>query len=287
MIYFLIVNYYSTTLIAKLISSIPVGINIEYKIVIVNNSPEDSSIKEIQDKSIFIFENKSNLGFGCACNIGLEWIYQKDSEAIVWIINPDTYFKEVSLEKVKQFFCLYPEVSILGTIVHTPNEKIWFAGGSFISNTGSILTSDLLTDTDTAYVICDWVSGCSLIVNFGNFYNCPQFDRAYFLYYEDFDFCRRYSNQGYLIAVTKNFGVLHQPSSITNRYIFRKIKHSTYSYLLTLERYTNIFILITRLIRLTMYALILIFFKPKIAFGKLYGLSMYCIQAARRVSSCG
>ncbi len=222
------------------------------------------------------------MGFGCACNLGLQWIYKRDRQATIWIINPDAYFKEISLEKVKSFFDLHPEVSILGTIIHTPTNKIWFAGGSFLSQSGSISTPDLLTNTNVDYVVCDWVSGCSLIVNLLNFSGCPQFDEAYFLYYEDFDFCRRYANQGYLIAVTKDFGVLHQPSSITNRYILKKIKHSTYSYLLTLERYTNDLILTIRLIRLAINALVLIFIQPKAAFGKFFGLIMYARQVVRK-----
>ena len=282
MIYFLIVNYYSTNLVRKLINSIPTGLNVEYRIIIVNNSPEDYSIEELSSQSVFILNNQNNLGFGRGCNRGLQWIYQRDSHATVWIINPDTYFEEISLEKVKQFFCLHPEVSILGTIIHTPTEKIWFAGGSFLSKNGSISTPDLLTNTNLDYVICDWVSGCSLIVNLGNFSVCPQFDDAYFLYYEDFDFCRRYANQGYLIAVTKDFGLLHQPSSITNRYVYHKVKHSTYSYLLTLERYTNNFIFTIRLMRLFLYAFILIFIKPKVAFGKFIGLLMYGRQFTKR-----
>lgn len=282
MIYFLIVNYYSTSLVKKLIRSIPASINVEYQIVIVNNSPKDNGIKELESESVFIFDNKDNLGFGCACNQGLEWIYGKDNQAIVWIINPDAYFEEISLEKVKFFFYLHPEVSILGTIIHTPTKKIWFGGGSFIANTGAIFTTDLLTNTNAEYVACDWVSGCSLIVNLDNFCDCPQFDNAYFLYYEDFDFCRRYANQGYLIAVTKDFGLLHQPSSIANRYIFQKIRHSTYSYLLTLDKYTNNLILIIRLVKLTINALILIFVRPKTAFGKFYGLLMYGRQVIHR-----
>ncbi|MEA5594375.1 glycosyltransferase family 2 protein [Rivularia sp. UHCC 0363] len=283
MIYFLIVNYYSTSLVKKLISSIPVNINVEYQVVIVNNSPKDNTIKELESESVFIFDNKDNLGFGGACNQGLEWIYRKDCQAIVWIINPDAYFEEISLEKVKNFFYLHSEVSILGTIIYTPNKKIWFAGGSFVADTGAILTTDLLTNTSAEYVGCDWVSGCSLIVNLNNFCNCPQFDDAYFLYYEDFDFCRRYAKQGYLIAVTKDFGLLHQPSSITNRYIFQKIRHSTYSYLLTLDRYTNNLILITRLVKLAVNAFILIFIRPKTAFGKFYGLLMYGRQVIHRI----
>ncbi|MBV6623508.1 MAG: glycosyltransferase family 2 protein [Rivularia sp. (in: Bacteria)] len=281
MIYFLIVNYFSTNLVSKLISSIPASINVKYKIVIVNNSVEDYSIKELSSKSVHILNNQDNLGFGCACNFGLQWIYNIDSNATVWIINPDAYFDTISLEKVKYFFYSHPEVSILGTIIHTPCEKIWFAGGKFLSKSGSISTPDLLTGTNLDYVACDWVSGCSLIINLKNFSKCPQFDDAYFLYYEDFDFCRRYANQGYLIAVTKDFGVLHQPSSITNRYIFQKTKHSTYSYLLTLKRYSNNFILIIRLVRLIMNALVLTLFRPKVAYGKFAGLLMYARQIVK------
>jgi GT2 family glycosyltransferase len=275
-IYFLTVNYYSTNLVTKLISSIQASKNISYKIVIINNSPDDFCIHALKSESIVILEAGSNLGFGSACNLGLSWIYAQNSQAIVWLINPDAYIVESSLDKVNPFFEAYPELSILGTIVYTtPNDKVWFAGGRFIPLTGTILAHDLLTNSDTTYISCDWVSGCSLLINLHNFRECPKFDSAYFLYYEDFDFCRRYAKQGHLIAVTKQLSVIHDPSAITNRNTFRKIKHSTYSYLLTLEKYTSRLVLLIRLTRLIAYALILILVKPKVAFGKLYGVLLY------------
>jgi len=274
-IYFLTVNYYSTNLVTKLISSIQASKNISYKIVIINNSPDDFCIHALKSESIVILEAGSNLGFGSACNLGLSWIYAQNTQAIVWLINPDAYIVESSLDKVNPFFEVYPELSILGTIVYTPNDKVWFAGGRFIPLTGTILAHDLLTNSDTAYICCEWVSGCSLLINLQNFRDCPKFDSAYFLYYEDFDFCRRYAKQGHLIVVTKQLSVIHNPSAITNRNIFKKIKHSTYSYLLTLEKYTNTLVLLIRLTRLIAYALILILVKPKVAFGKLYGVLLY------------
>ena len=275
MIYFLTINYYSTTLVTKLISYLPVIKNGNYQTVIINNSPDDDSIYSLKSETVLIFDAENNLGFGNACNLGLKFIYAEDPLAIVWIINPDAYLVENILNKVNSFFESYPEISILGTIVYTPTGEVWFAGGCFIPTTGAIVTQDLLTNTDADYVACDWVSGCSLIVNLRNFRECPQFDPAYFLYYEDFDFCRRYANQGYLIAVTKQFGVKHQPSSITNKYIFRKFKHSTYSYLFTLDRYTNKFVTLPRFIRLISYAIILIAVKPQVAFGKFSGVLLY------------
>jgi GT2 family glycosyltransferase len=274
-IYFLIVNYYSTTLVNKLISSLPVSHDYEYKIVIINNSPDDDSIAQLKTESVLVFDAEENLGFGRACNKGLKFVYAEHPQAVVWIINPDAYLLENSLQKVTHFFELYPEVSILGTAIYTFAREVWFAGGSFTPKTGAIFTKDLFINSDADYIICDWISGCSMIINLRKFQDCPQFDSAYFLYYEDFDFCKRYAEQGHLIAVTKQIGVLHEPSSITNRYVVQKIKHSTYSYLLTLERYTNKAVFLLRLIRLSCYAIILIPVQPKIALGKFYGLFVY------------
>jgi N-acetylglucosaminyl-diphospho-decaprenol L-rhamnosyltransferase len=275
MIYFLTVNYYSTELLTKLVNSLPSDTNIEYKIVVINNSPDDDSIAQVKSESVLIIEAGNNLGFGSACNIGIRWIYTQDTQAIIWIINPDAYLPNNTLEKVNPFFESHPQLSIVGTIIYTPTGEVWFAGGQFIPATGSIINQDLLTNVDTVYANCDWVSGCSLIINLQRFSECPLFDPAYFLYYEDFDFCRRYANQGHLIAIAKQFSVVHQPSSITNRNVLLKIKHSTYSYLLTLSKYTNIHVFWLRLTRLICYALILIIIKPQVAFGKLYGVLTY------------
>ena len=40
--------------------------------------------------------------------------------------------------------------------------------------------------------------------------------------------------QGYQVPITSKFRVIHSPSSITNENKFNKIKHSTFSYFLTL-----------------------------------------------------
>ncbi|MBD2139548.1 glycosyltransferase family 2 protein [Anabaena sp. FACHB-1237] len=278
MIYFLTVNYYSTNLIIKLINSLLSFSDSNYQLIIINNSPDDHSINELKNQSTVIIEAEKNIGFGGACNLGLKWIFNQNKQGIVWIINPDAYLSENTLEQPQLFFDSHPELSILGTIIYTPENKIWFAGGGFIPANGSILELDLLTNNDTDYTNCDWVSGCSLIINLKNFFECPLFDQAYFLYYEDFDFCRRYANQGHLIGITKKFSVIHQPSSITNKNMFNKIRYSTYSYLLTLEKYTNIQILILRLTRLMVFAIILFPTQPKIALGKIYGIYDYVIN---------
>ncbi len=278
MIYLLTVNYNSSNLVTKLLASLSVSSNFDCKTLIINNSPEDYSIYQLKSESVFILEAGENLGFGVGCNLGIKWVFERNPQAIIWLINPDAYFVENNLDQIQSFFEKHPLISILGTIVHNPKGEVWFSGGRFIPKTGSILAEDLLTNTDAPYVPCDWISGCSLIINLRKFCDYPKFDPAYFLYYEDFDFCRRYAEQGHLIAITKEFSIVHQPSSITDRNIFRKIKNSTYSYLLTQERYTNNIILTIRLSRIIIYALILMFFKPKLSLGKFVGVSNYLLR---------
>jgi N-acetylglucosaminyl-diphospho-decaprenol L-rhamnosyltransferase len=239
-IYFIIVNYNSAQLVQKLVSSITAHSNQVYKILVVNNSPEDQAIQKINSSTISILESGENLGFGRACNLGLQWVYTRDSQAIAWLINPDAYLLPNTLEKVEHFFTQHPNLSILGTPVYEPDGKLWFGGGQYNPRTGAITSNDLFSTQPKAdYISCDWVTGCSLLINLKNFSECPYFDPTYFLYYEDFDFCRRYANQGYLIAITNQFSVIHQPSSITNKNSFIKLKYSTFSYLITLQRYAS------------------------------------------------
>ena len=199
MLYFLTVNYYSTNLLTKFINSLPANKNKNYQIIIINNSSDDNSIYQLQNQSTLIINAEKNLGFGGACNLGLQWIYNQDKQAIVWIINPDAYLPENTLNQAQTFFNLYPELSITGTIIYTPENRIWFAGGHFI----------------------------------------------------------------------------HQPSSITNRNIFNKIRYSTYSYLFTINRYTNKSIFYIRLIMQILKAIIGLSIKPQAALGKIYGICDY------------
>ena len=275
-IYLVVVNYYSTDLIERLIRSVSQTSDLSYQFVIVNNSPEDGEIEKLSAEKVLVLETSKNLGFGSGCNVGLNWVWERDREAIVWLINPDTVLPENTLEKVKLFFSQYDRISILGTVVYTPDRKTWFAGGKFIPSQGAIIEENLIPPSSPQpYIICDWVSGCSLLINLEKFSDCPQFDPEYFLYYEDFDFCQRYQQAGHQIAISDRIAIVHYPSSITNRNLSKKLEHSTYSYLLTLQKYAPLPIFLLRFLRLFVYGLILFPLKPQTSRGKLTGIVRY------------
>ena len=276
MIYFLTINYFSAELIGGLVESVASVADSPYHFVVVNNSVADRGLLDLHATTVTILETPENVGFGRACNVGLEWIASQDSAAIVWMINPDArLLPEVSLLALTEFIGQNKTIAILGTAIYTDTQDLWFGCGSFDPTTGAIEPRKRPHADRQSLHACNWVSGCSTILNLACFERYPQFDPAFFLYYEDFDFCQRYRQQGYVVAITDKFAVSHTPSSITNRNQFNKINHSTYSYLLVLKRYACPTARRWRFIRLVSHALLLLPFQPSVAFGKLYGVARY------------
>ncbi len=139
MIYFITVNYYSTELIKELIQSIKLNIKSNYKIIIVNNSYRDLSINQLKDYSnVTTLNAKENLGFGKGCNLGINYIYDIDPNALIWLINPDTTIHKNAKEYIFECFEQDPSIAILGTKIQDANERIWFSSGDFNQWTGNL-----------------------------------------------------------------------------------------------------------------------------------------------------
>jgi GT2 family glycosyltransferase len=285
MLYFLVVNYNSSELIRRLVASLGVYCPGEYQIIIINNSPDDREVFKLKSEAIKIITAQDNLGFGKACNLGINWIYRQNNRAIVWLINPDAYFNSALIDsdtakspatQAIAFFTQHPQISILGTIVYNRAGEITAAGGTFTPGTAALATLDSLPqDLKSDYFNTDWVSGCSLLLNLANFAQCPSFDPRYFLYYEDLDFCLRYGQQGHQIAVTPSLKVFHDTSAISDRNLLVKYQHVTKSYLIHVEKHGTLATFVLTNLRMCLNTMRLLILKPEQGLGKLIGIYSY------------
>ena len=281
-LFFVVVNYHSTEQIERLLNSLANNSPEQFRVVIINNSASDRQILKLKRNLVNIIEAGDNLGFGRACNLGLNWIYEQDSRAIAWLINPDTYFEAESTDNIESpidsaiaLFKKYPDLSIVGTTVYDTSGKLTDAGGKFTPGTAALSIVDVLPANCAAeYLPTDWVSGCSMIINLANFAKCPQFDPRYFLYYEDLDFCLRYG-QKHKIAITPTIKVVHETSSITNRNLLAKYQHITHSYLIHVEKHGDLSTFIVTNLRMSLNTLRLLILKPQQGWGKLVGIYNY------------
>ena len=275
MIYFVTVNYYSKELVQSLITSIVNGIASPYKILIINNSSQEKKIHNLQSDRIIVIESDENLGFGRACNLGIDYIWQSDRTALVWLINPDTTLDSESDHYIINCFAETPNIAILGTQIRETSGETWFTTGTFNRWTGSLKHHAVpVKSSQSGYLTspAQWVSGCSMILNLKMFKSCPAFDPAYFLYSEDADFCVRYAQQGYQVAVTQKAVVTHQVSAIIGRNQAFMYEHYTFGRLYFLQKHTTLIGLLVYLFYSLLMQIILFFVEPQNATGRWRGM---------------
>jgi N-acetylglucosaminyl-diphospho-decaprenol L-rhamnosyltransferase len=280
MLFFVTVNYHSTELIFHLVNSLFKYANIEYQLIIVNNSPEDRSIHKFKDDRTIILDAKQNQGFGAGCNIGIQYIYSLDKNAKIWLINPDATIEPNAVEYTSQCFDRHPELAILGTKIGDNRGNIWFDRGEFNPWTGylkheTIAEKQKSIESNTLITDSRWVCGCSLIINLAKFNHCPLFDPEYFLYSEDVDFCERYYQQKYPIAITNAVLVKHQVSAIIGKDQTFMFENYTHGRLLLLSKHGTIFAFIIYLLYLIVIILITLFTTRDRAIGRWQGLKKF------------
>ena len=281
MIYFVVVNYYSTELIKNLIKSIQSNIQEPYQLIIVNNSSLDTSINQLINHSILILNSKENLGFGVGCNTAIEYIYNIDPQALIWLINPDTTLHKNADRYILECLRKYPSVAILGTQIQDSNSKLWFSSGEFNKWTGNLKHKyqNLVTSQRTIGIMNSrWVCGCSLIINLTQFDHCPQFDNSYFLYAEDADLCERYYQKNYHIAITNHILVTHQVSSIIGKDQKNMYSHYTFSRLYFLQQHSTQLGLLTYVIYTLIKIGLLLPINLPIALGRWQGFKKFLTQ---------
>lgn len=279
MIYFVTVNYYSTELVKKLLNSITVD-GKEYEVLVVNNSPEDYSLNSIAQlySAVTIINAEGNIGFGAACNLGIQYIYNLNSKGIIWLINPDSLINKGAISYVEDCLSTEPSVAILGTMVRDWEGEVWFSSGTFNPWTGSVkhqLKKEDIHGANSKIIDCRWVSGCSFIFNLKKFDHCPSFNPNYFLYYEDVDLCERYYQKGYRIAVTQAILVTHAVSAIVQKNLYTKFKHATYSKLYFLRQHGTVFALWLNLLYMLVLVMLLFPKNRSAALGRWQGLKSF------------
>lgn len=286
-IYFITINYHCTDFIRELIVATASLGATNYRFIVVNNSPSDQETATLAAiEGVTVIEATHNLGFGGGCNLGLDYVYGQDPEAIAWLINPDAQLTPNAIDYVRECLRQDSAIAILGTRIRDLEGQLWFSQGTFNPWLGTLKHRFADVDCAPSPVATHptrWISGCSMIFNLAVFDHCPQFDRQYFLDYEDADISERYYRQGYRLRVTQAVLVDHQVSAITRRSPQAKFQHATFSKLYFLERHGTPLALGLNLIYIALRPLTFLLTYPAMAQGRWLGLLDYLRWRWRRL----
>ena len=181
------------------------SIDSKVNILIVENSKNEAfkSMLEGKYSNLNVILSGRNLGYGAGNNFGLARVKTK----FALVLNPDVILKENFFKEINNYLDQQINFHIIG--VTYQDDTQWKTSGLFSEfdkriklKNGTKLNHDLLEEVD-------WVVGCAMLINLENFDTRKIFDENIFLYFEEFDLCRRVrSNKGKIFS-SKNLLAKH------------------------------------------------------------------------------
>ena len=238
----IIVNYNSLDFIKECISSIrkhDEKNRLACEILVVDNNSSDGSVKYLkkQDKrnnSFYLVENKNNVGFSRASNIGA----LKAKGKYLLFLNPDTRFISGSLGELVDFYSKEDEASrpgVVGAKILNSDRTLQLSPRSFPTLARQFYESYFLyrifkkSRIFGSYFLSwwghnsqeevDWVAGSFMFVRKDYFMEAGMFDEDYFMYSEDCDLCLKLRRKGHKNYYFPYFVIEHADSGIASRNI--------------------------------------------------------------------
>ena len=196
------------------------------EIIIVENSPKFRNKKFFLNKfsNLKIYCSGKNLGYGGGNNFGLK----KIKTQFALILNPDTvldkhFFTNMNLILKNTGF------SLIGC--ELLKNKGFATGGFFNSKKNDEFKKNFSLIPRDSLTKVDWITGSSMLLNFKNLKNKKIFDENFFLYFEEFDFCKSLSNQNKKVFLSNKLRIHHLG--------FKSSKLDTHNFNLEAEKLRN------------------------------------------------
>ncbi|MBD3393066.1 MAG: glycosyltransferase [Chitinivibrionales bacterium] len=194
------------------------------EIIVVDNASLDNSREIItrDNPGIRWIGLKSNIGFGKACNVGV----QNASGRYLLFLNPDTVVSKNALSACVDFMESHPDVGIAGPKILDPTGRLQpscrrsfptpfiafchFSGLSRLFAKSPVFGKYNLTYLDPERENeVDAVSGSFMFVRTSVFREAGGFDESFFMYGEDLDLCARVREKGYKVWYLPSTQIVH------------------------------------------------------------------------------
>lgn len=249
MILVVIVNYRGAGLVIDCLGSLEpeVASRPGTRVVVTDNASGDDSVavleSAIRDRGWSAWAEVRPLGrnggfaFGNNAAIGPA-LESATPPRFLWLLNPDTVVRPGALAALADFLEARPEVGLAGSRLEEPDGTPQRSAFRFPSVLGELeaglrlgLATRLLARWASAPPVpeagcrVDWVAGASLMVRREVFEAVGLLDEAYFMYYEEVDFCLRAARAGWPCWYVPGSRVVHlvgQSSGVTGLEPVRK-----------------------------------------------------------------
>jgi GT2 family glycosyltransferase len=222
----IITSYKKAELLELCIKSIQksIGGNINYEIIVADSETDEPTYDLMREKfsEIIFLDNKENQGFGRLVNKGLK----KAMGKYLFIINHDIIIKNDAIEKLLQYIKNNNTVGLVGPRLINFDNSLQNSAFRFykwrtilyrrtflgkFSFAKKHLDKFLLKEElkDDKIVEVDWVMGSAMMTSAKAVSKVGLFDKRFFMYFDDVDWCWRFWEAGYKVVYNPTVTVAH------------------------------------------------------------------------------
>ena len=197
-----IVTYNGEIWIKKNLNSL-FNSNYPIDIIIVDNASTDETINIIKEfNAIELIQNKKNLGFGKANNIGIDLAIKKGADAI-FLLNQDTWIFENTISNLAEVLFEKPNLGIISPLHYSADET------TLDENFNTYYNRFNNEEDSESLRIVPFVNAAAWLVSKECLSKTGYFDPIFNHYGEDRNYCERVKYHGFKIGIAKNATICH------------------------------------------------------------------------------
>jgi GT2 family glycosyltransferase len=187
--------------------------NININILVVDNGSVDQTLGIIKQNfhNVSIVENKQNLGFGKANNIGIRQAYDNGTD-YVFLLNQDAWVQENTIACLIEASSLNSEYGIISPIHLNGQGNAFDEGFSkyIFDSASSNFMSDLFLNSNQNKVYpLDFVNAAAWLISKNCIEKIGGFNPTFPHYGEDVNYCQRLKYHGLKVGVISNVAIFH------------------------------------------------------------------------------
>lgn len=189
------------------------------RVVVVDNGSTDDSVRTIrqQHPGIELLETGRNLGYAGGNNAGLRHALDMGAQFVL-ILNNDTCVAADLLDRLVQAAQYHPEAGVLSArILYSERpHTVWFDGAKWDDASGRMRWPGKNADDSQlpdAVHASDYASGAAMLLRAETIREVGYLDEAFFLVWEEADWCFRARKSGWQCLVVPQARVWHKVGS--------------------------------------------------------------------------
>ena len=209
-IYSIVVTFNGKKWIDKCLRSLVTSL-LPVNIIVIDNCSNDGTVDYIIKKfpNVILIENKENLGFGQANNIGIKMAMKEGADA-VFLLNQDAWIEPSTISVLADMIRKHQNFAVLSPVhLDGTGKKLDIGFRKYIS--GTTLIDDLLVRKSQLAELYEvsFVNAAAWLLSRTCLEKVGGFDPIFYHYGEDLDYLHRVIFHGFMVGVVPKCAICH------------------------------------------------------------------------------